>query len=321
MNPSVKNDIEKLQGMSLAAAAEVFISRARANETKRTYNNAVKQYKQFCIERDYDLLPGEPDQVIQYLTYLALSRKLSASTIRTHFSGIRAFYREALGRNNFTFDDVVVGCLNGIQRTIGVRQRSAGALQAEDLQRIVQTLPRKNGELTKTAIRDRALVLVMYAAALRASDVANIRRVDVTFEDRGALLFLRSSKTDQMHKGEYIGIGPGEHPATCPVRALRAWLDLIPDAEFAFCGLTSPRPVSRQHISRTIKKMVHAIGLDPDLYSSHSPRSGITTDLNAAAAPSAVVQERTRHKSAAMVARYHHPKDALVTNFSAKAGL
>jgi len=40
----------------------------------------------------------------------------------------------------------------------------------------------------------------------------------------GLRLRVRRSKTDQEGEGAEVGIPRGKHPATCPVRALEAWL-------------------------------------------------------------------------------------------------
>ncbi len=47
---------------------------------------------------------------------------------------------------------------------------------------------------------------------------------DVAFTREGLVISLRRSKTDQEGQGRKIGIPAGVHPATCPVKALRAWL-------------------------------------------------------------------------------------------------
>jgi hypothetical protein len=41
----------------------------------------------------------------------------------------------------------------------------------------------------------------------------------------GLVLTIRQSKTDQEREGQTIGIPYGSHPETCPVRAVRTWLE------------------------------------------------------------------------------------------------
>jgi hypothetical protein len=44
------------------------------------------------------------------------------------------------------------------------------------------------------------------------------------FSDHGLCIKMRRSKTDQEGQGRTVAIPSGEHPETCPIRALQAWL-------------------------------------------------------------------------------------------------
>jgi hypothetical protein len=48
---------------------------------------------------------------------------------------------------------------------------------------------------------------------------------DVQFVAEGLVITLRRSKTEQEGERMIKGVSFGSVPATCPVRALRAWLD------------------------------------------------------------------------------------------------
>jgi hypothetical protein len=49
---------------------------------------------------------------------------------------------------------------------------------------------------------------------------------DVTFGADGVIVQMRRSKTNQEGEGRKVGLPFGSHPLTCPVRLLRAWLNL-----------------------------------------------------------------------------------------------
>src|SRR2546426_855931 len=74
-------------------------------------------------------------------------------------------------------------------------------------------------------IRDRAILLVGFAGAFRRSELAGMTLDDIQFTNDGLVITLRHSKTDQEGEGYDKGIPYGSTPATCPVRALRAWLE------------------------------------------------------------------------------------------------
>lgn len=311
--------------MDEATTAAYFRSRAQGNNTVRTYKAAAKQYEAWCEERGHQPVPGAPEIVMEFLASL-VRQGLAPSTIRTRFAGLRWYYRNACGRNNVTDDDCVIDTLHGICRELARPQRQAKALTVADVRAIIRALPREGGQLTLQALRDRALLLVMYGAALRRSEAVALLREDLRFEADGVLLLLRSSKADQGKEGRYIGIGYGKRTLTCPVRSLQAWLDASPGPPFVFTrvsrwGHVGNVALTGKGVTSIVKRLVASIGLDWPEYSSHSLRSGVITDLNAAGVSTAMVQAHSRHKSSSMIPRYHRPATNLVNNYTRKAGL
>jgi integrase len=111
--------------------------------------------------------------------------------------------------------------LAGIRRTYGTRQVAKRALLTEDLRRIVRKLRvEKPG-----GCRDRAVLLVGFAAALRRSELIALDLDDITIAQAGLTILVRRSKTDQEGQGREIGIPRSRKSTTCPVTALEAWLE------------------------------------------------------------------------------------------------
>lgn len=77
---------------------------------------------------------------------------------------------------------------------------------------------------TGAGIRDRALLLVGFAGALRRSELVALNVEDIAFVPEGSTITIRRSKTDQTGEGRKIGIPSGKNKHTCPVRSLKAWL-------------------------------------------------------------------------------------------------
>jgi site-specific recombinase XerC len=75
-------------------------------------------------------------------------------------------------------------------------------------------------------VRDRALLLIGFAGALRRSELAALDTADITEDDQGLVLVLARSKTDQVGQTKTLGLPYGSNPVTCPVRAWRAWRQL-----------------------------------------------------------------------------------------------
>jgi integrase len=72
--------------------------------------------------------------------------------------------------------------------------------------------------------RDRAILLLGFAGALRRSEIVALDWSDLELTDDGFVVRLRRCKTDQTARGRRVGIPYGEHEETCPVTALLAWL-------------------------------------------------------------------------------------------------
>jgi hypothetical protein len=90
---------------------------------------------------------------------------LAASTLARHLAAIAAAHAAAVCRRPPT--PTSTGCGPGIKRTHGRPPRKKRALVVEDLRRVIAKLP-----TTRHGIRDRALLLVGFAGALRRSELA-----------------------------------------------------------------------------------------------------------------------------------------------------
>ena len=120
---------------------------------------------------------------------------------------------------------------------LGILRQKAGTesvnkvapVLTENLRLLIEHLPREDPDsptspLRLSAQRDRALLLVGFAGALRRSELVGLDTGDIAFGAEGLRLVVRKSKTDQQGKGHVKGLRYGEHSTTCPVRALRTWL-------------------------------------------------------------------------------------------------
>ncbi len=107
----------------------------------------------------------------------------------------------------------------GIRRTIGTAQTTKAAATTDYLKRMLAHTPD-----TLTGLRDRALLLLTFAGALRRSEIVALNVEDVAYLPEGLVVTIRSSKTDQQRAGQKVAVASGKMPETCPVRSLRAWL-------------------------------------------------------------------------------------------------
>jgi site-specific recombinase XerC len=69
-------------------------------------------------------------------------------------------------------------------------------------------------------VRDRTLLLLGFASALRRSELVGLDAEDVRFEHEGVLLTVWRSKTDHDGRGVSVALVHGTNSETCTVRAL-----------------------------------------------------------------------------------------------------
>jgi site-specific recombinase XerD len=126
-------------------------------------------------------------------------------------------------------------------------------------------------------LRDRALLLLGFAGALRRSEIVDLDVNDVARHSKGALIIVRRSKTDQTGAGLTKAIPHGKKLKA--IEALDSWLIAGKITEGPIFRAVHGRFVSDQRltagqVARIIKKRAAAIGLDPKFFSGHSLRSG-----------------------------------------------
>jgi integrase len=168
---------------------------------------------------------------------------------------------------------------------------------------------------------------VGFAGGFRRSELVGIDLAHVEFVGEGVVVTLPRSKTDQEGQGRKVAIPFGGHEDTCPVRALRAWIEAasIEDGPVF-------RPVNRhgqvgaerltgRGVALVVKQYIGALGKDTAAYSGHSLRAGFVTAAARGGALSRDIMRQTGHKSEAMVQRYIRDANAFVNNAAGTLGL
>ena len=193
----------------------------------------------------------------------------------------------------------------GIRRTHGTAQRQAAPLLPDDLRSIVAALPD-----TLAGARDRALLLLGFATGSRRSELAALQVADLAFVGKGLEVTIRRSKTDQEGKGQVKPVPFGRFPATCPVRAVKAWIEaagLESGPLFRSInrhGQLGSEALTGHSIGRIVKRAARAAGIDAEAVSGHSLRAGLVTAAVLAGRSDREIMAQTGHRSVEMLTRY-----------------
>jgi len=304
----------------LSAQARSYVESARAPNTRRAYRADWRDFAAWCSAEGRDALPASVETLTLYLTSQAtllkpqsLGRRVAAISVAHQSAGF-------LSPTNAL--DVRL-LLSGIRRVQRSPRRPKKALEVGEVRCIAATL----GAASLRDVRDRAIMLLGFAAGLRRSELVALDVCDLEFTPEGVLLTIRQSKTDQEGEGRIIPVPTGSHALTCPVSAVRAWLstgEIQCGPVFRTIGRHGnlrPDRLSDKGVARTIKRLCALIGLPPAAYAGHSLRSGFATSAARAGATEHAISLVTGHRSIQVLRRYIQEGVLWEDSASAKLGL
>jgi len=282
----------------LSRVVGAFVRNSLAPNTLRAYASDLAMFIQWGGR-----LPATAQLVAEFLA--AHARSHAPSTLSRYAAAISKVHR-IRSLPDPTASELVKSTLRGIRRS-GLRlceDAIAKPLVRDDLFKVLDGMG-----ASLTDCRDRALLLLGFAGALRRSELVGLDVRDLATTPHGLVITLRRSKTDQLNEGRQLGIphGRGLH---CPVKALEQWLAtsaIVSGPLFRPInkgGSFSEKRLSGEAVSLIIKHRLAASGIDTSGFSGHSLRAGYATSAAVAGAPLWKIRMQTRHATDQGVARY-----------------
>jgi integrase len=289
----------------------------KAHNTVKAYAHAWKMFSSWCGEVGLSALPATDETVRNFVMWSLYerTRRYRLNTLKLTLSAISNHHTSA------ELLSPVTGSVRDLVRNAArdLRERPAGklALTPGQLRRLCARL--ENGPTID--IRDKAMFLMQFAAGWRCSEVLGLDLADVRFTKKGFILYLGASKSDQDGSdGRIVGIDYGKRELTCPVRALRAWLEIRgrwPGPLFtpvSASGHIVERGIVGDRINERLKRTLEAIGVDASQFGSHSFRVGFVTTCIRRGASESLIMLRTGHKSLDTMRRYIRTAKAFHAN-------
>ncbi len=161
-----------------AEAKDIFLKRMRlrhyAYNTEKSYREWIRRFILYTGVKSP--LTAKPKHVKRFLTYLAIERKVTASTQNQAFNALLFLYREVLGQD---FGD--------FRNTIRAKQstRIPVVLTREEIKQVFSHLSGKC----------RLMLKLIYASGIRVSECVRLRVKDLDFGNQS--LIVRSGKGDK----------------------------------------------------------------------------------------------------------------------------
>jgi integrase len=322
--------------VALVDAAQAYARAATSHNTRRAYAADWRDYLGWRARQCLEQRPlADPEAVGLYLAALASgagpgARPRRVATIERRLSALAwNFAQRALPFDRA--DRHVATVLAGVRRTHGRPPLQKEALLPEQLIAMLDALPPSD----LRNIRDRAILLIGFAGGLRRSEIVGLDCRDEEsstsagwpeFLEGGLLLTLRG-KTGWRE----VEIGRGSSEATCPVAALKRWLEFAriargPVFRRVQRGKVGSQRLNDRHVARLVKRLAAVAGLRGDLseversglFSGHSLRAGLASS---AQVDERYVQKQLGHASAEMTRRYQRRRDRFRVNLTKAAGL
>ena len=273
--------------------------------TKKSYQTHLKSYFEFCSKLQRPPVPASQELIALYAAFLA--RRLKPSSVRQYLNIVRILHLESNYPNPLQDNWYVKSTLTGIDRLLASPVKRAAPVTPQ----LLIDIKAKLDFLTLWDSMFWAAALLMFFATLRKSNLfpntpdsfstdKQFTRSDLKSNSDGTILVsVKYSKTDQFKQHPYnIKLMYFHHPLS-PVVAINHAFKLcpLPPLSPAFVVDHMGTPMSGVQFNDYFKSLVRGVGLNSDLYSSHSFRRGSATWALQCGIPGEVVQQMGNWKS------------------------
>ena len=303
--PRVENQPAHRRDQAAATLREL-LNDSLASGTRRAYLGDWSRFTAWCAAAYRPALPATPETVAMFIAD-ELGAGRAPATLARRLAAIRLVH-EQHGSDLPTDHPLVKRALRSARRRdAGTARKKTAPIGEHELTAMIDTI-----ELTALpGVRDRAMLLLGFAAALRRSELVAIDCADIEPEPgRGARLHIRRSKTDQEGRGTEIAVLARPGSPYCPVAAIAEWQAQsgIVDGPL-FRRIRSGNRIAREPlhpntVSAIVKARARQAGLDPAQLSSHSLRVGFVTEAARHGGSALKIQEVTRHRSVQVLQGY-----------------
>lgn len=294
---------------------------AHAKNTWLAYRARLMIYLGFCYALGLQPYPASPDNVCRFLTWYGLDGGDGKGRAPSTLGLAKAAISHAHTLRDLpdpTAASRVKRVLAGLQKNWTTPPRKARPITSAEMRQLCAFLDRIGGA---AAVRDKALILLLFAGCMRRSEVTtrapyeysddpafDLRLEQVELTEQGATIHLLKTKTTTAIETRPRHISWGTDPTTCPVLALQSWVELC--ARYGrttgalFPRLRSigdpllgdvsfgERSISAFYLDVLTKLHAKAAGLQTERLSSHSFRRGHAHQAHRNGAPVAQIQKQ-----------------------------
>jgi integrase/recombinase XerD len=251
-----------------------------SNNTLAAYRNDLSQFMTFLGTRVASWGEVDREIIIDYIMIMKSEKEYASSTVARKVAAIKSFFHYLVDRGKL--EDDPTATLDSPK----VRKRLPKSISVEDLERLLSEPSR---EQTPKALRDRALLEVLYAAGLRVTELVSLDVDDVNLAS-ATLRVVRS-------KDKAVRIVPIHERAIEPLHDYleRGRMQLLrdPEEKALFLNHRGHR-LTRQGLWLIVKHYVREVGIVEDV-TPHTLRHTFAAHLIERKADLEYVQELLGH--------------------------
>jgi integrase/recombinase XerC len=284
--------------MSECAVVQEYLSylqsvRGVSERTLSAYSDDLSRYAHYCSNHSIDPAGASPYEVRSFIADLSAERA-APSSVNRRLSSIRGFYRW-LVRFGKRPDNPCDAGPTGPLKNVKVPQRLPSVLWEDEMADFA-LLPQTRNILWPA--RDKALILTMYSAGLRISELVSLST---------------KSLTGSMEEARITGKGGKERMVFFSDEARAALLNYLPEREAKIKDSSDDalfvsgkgRPLSVPGVRWIITQYAQVSGLGKNIH-PHSLRHSFATHLVNSGCDVRIVQEMLGHASLSTTQRYAH---------------
>ncbi|MCL2441009.1 MAG: tyrosine-type recombinase/integrase [Treponema sp.] len=277
-----------------------------SERTIEAYNNDLSRYENYCNNHAIELNNASSFQVQSFIADLS-AESMAASSVNRHLSSIRGFYR---WMNRFKLrEDNPCSSLRNIRMPVKLP-----SVLWENEMADFAALPDTAGILWP--LRDKALIMAMYSAGLRISEVVSLSMADISPSLEEAKI------TGKGGKQRYVFFSDDTKEAIIdylPQRSARLKMSGTDEKKGALFVNRKGKPISIPGVRWIISSYAKRSGLGKNIH-PHALRHSFATHLVNSGCDVRMVQEMLGHSSISTTQRYTHVNLDKLKKVFAKAG-
>jgi len=278
-----------MQELITAFLNYISVERGLAKNTILSYKEDLGFYAKYLNGHNIESISRSSRDDIMDFMLAQKERGLSANSISRRLAAIKAFYR-FLVRERILKNDPT-----SLMEAPKLWKKIPETLSLNEVERLIAQPDIRN----KTGIRDKAILEVMYATGMRASEVANLRLDNVNLD----IGFVRC-----IGKGDKERIIPLGRKAKAAIESYlaksRPSFAKKKEADVLFLSRLGKR-ISRQSLWKIIKKYARLAGIKKEMW-PHILRHSFATHLLEHGADLRSVQEMLGHSDISTTQIYTH---------------